>query len=307
MHRLRRVVVVVPWVDHERGVSQRPELSRLARHGVTVGISPTGIGELWPEVGSEDGLRSRQGAQGVPDPRPRDRRRTARLPRLGQHVAEAPQGDRCDDRVPRELLRADQPQLVPARRRGDRRLRRCPPRRRPPDQRTICRRGDLHQERHRVDEPDFSLVGRRQPRRGRRRRAHPHGAPRQHRSVADAARRTWHRDPMGAAHRRRPARPHRPRPAPRRRQGVLVHGDEQRARHAATGRRNCAPPPTTPERSPSSTPASTSRTTPPTSRRGMPTSSRSPATRCAGRPASACCGAAWNCSTRCRRSSVAAT
>ena len=79
-------------------------------------------------------------------------------------------------------------------------------------------------------------MGRRQPRCRRRRRAHPHGAPRQHRPVADVARRAWHRDPLGAAHLRRPARPHRPRPAPRRGQGVLVHRDEQRARHTPARR-----------------------------------------------------------------------
>ena len=36
--------------------------------------------------------------------------------------------------------------------------------------------------------------------------------------------------------RRRPARPHRPRRAARRRQGVRLHGDEQRARHDQPGR-----------------------------------------------------------------------
>ena len=83
--------------------------------------------------------------------------------------------------------------------------------------------------------------------------------------------------------------------------------DEQRARHAATRSPSSPPPPTTPAPSPSSTPASTCPTTSPTCRRGTPTSPPSPATRCAVRRASACCGAGPNCSTPCRRSSAAAT
>jgi cysteine desulfurase / selenocysteine lyase len=53
----------------------------------------------------------------------------------------------------------------------------------------------------------------------RRRRAHPDGAPRQHRAVAHARRRAGHRAALDPAHRRRPARPHRPRPPARRREG----------------------------------------------------------------------------------------
>ena len=89
-------------------------------------------------------------------------------------------------------------------------------------QRAEGRRGDLHQERHRGAQPGRVQSG-----------AAPtcsdgdvvvltaHGAPRQHRAVAHARRRARHRAALGAAHRRRPARPHRsPTPA-RRRQGVL--------------------------------------------------------------------------------------
>ena len=64
-----------------------------------------------------------------------------------------------------------------------------------------------------------AVVGRRQPRRRRRRRAHPHGAPRQHRARGRCSPPSRHRAALGAAHRRRPARPHRPRPTARRRQG----------------------------------------------------------------------------------------
>ena len=138
-------------------------------------------------------------------------------------------------------------------------------------------------------------------------RAHAHGAPRQHRAVAHARLRARHRAAVGAAHARRPARPHRPRRAARRRQGVRVHGDEQRARHDHA-------------RSPQLCKAAhdagaiaivdACQYVPHNVtdvRRGTPTSSPSRATRCAGRPASGCCGARRSCSTRCRRSSAAAT
>jgi cysteine desulfurase/selenocysteine lyase len=63
-------------------------------------------------------------------------------------------------------------------------------------------------------------VGRRQPRPGRRRGAHPDGAPRQHRAVASSRPRRASRS-AGSRSPRRPARPHRPRPAARRREGVF--------------------------------------------------------------------------------------
>ena len=50
----------------------------------------------------------------------------------------------------------------------------------------------------------------------RRRRAHRHGAPRQHRPVAHAGRGAGHRAALDPHRRRLPARPLRPRPAPRR-------------------------------------------------------------------------------------------
>ena len=97
------------------------------------------------------------------------------------------------------------------------------------------------------------------------------------------------------------------RTAARRRQGGVVHGDEQRARHDHTGR---AVLPTRPRRRSAGDrrrlPVRAAQR-PPMCRRGTPTSSRSPATRCAARPASGCCGGSWTCSTRSRRSSVAAT
>ena len=95
--------------------------------------------------------------------------------------------------------------------------------------------------------------------------------------------------------------------AARRRQGLRLHGDEQRARHDHAGRRALRRRPRRRGARRSSTPASTCPTTPPTCRRGTPTSSRSPATRCAGRRASAPCGAGPSCSTPLRRSSAAAT
>ena len=83
-------------------------------------------------------------------------------------------------------------------------------------------------------------------RRGRRRAAHAHGAPRQHRALAHARPDEGDRAALGAADRRRPARPHRSRSTCSTAHGVLVHGDEQRARHDQPGRQARAPPPTTP-------------------------------------------------------------
>ena len=67
---------------------------------------------------------------------------------------------------------------------------------------------------------------------GRRRRAHRARAPRQHRAVAPAPRRAGHRAPLDPGAVRRPPRPHRPRPARRRRQGRGLRGHVERARHA---------------------------------------------------------------------------
>ena len=118
------------------------------------------------------------------------------------------------------VVRADQPQLLPPRRRGHRRLRARPPVGRPLHQRAERRRGRVHQERHRVDQPRRPDWGRPNLQRRRRRRPHRDGAPRQHRALAHAGGRARHRDPLDAPHRRRPTRHDRPRPAARRRQGV---------------------------------------------------------------------------------------
>ena len=77
---------------------------------------------------------------------------------------------------------------------------------------------------------------------GRRRgRAHPDGAPRQHRALAPARRRPGHRAALGPAHGGRATRPHRPGPPARRGQGVRLLGHVERAGHhqpgAAPGRR----------------------------------------------------------------------
>ena len=238
-----------------------------------------------------------------------DRRRADRLPRLGQHVAEAAVGHRRDDTLHGDVVRTDQPQRLPPRRRGHRRLRGRPQPRSPASStpraptRSIftknatealnlvaysrgaaptCSAGDVvvltHMEHHANIVPWHMLAAER----GIELRWVPLTADGQL-DLTDLDR------------------------AARRRQGVRVHGDEQRARHASRRCASCATRPTPPARWPSSTPASTCRTTSPTCRPGTPTSSRSAATRCAGRRASACCGAATSCSTRCRRSSAAAT
>ena len=55
----------------------------------------------------------------------------------------------------------------------------------------------LHQERHRGPQPRRPVLGPGQPARGRRRGAHPDGAPRQHRAVAHPRRRAGHRAALG--------------------------------------------------------------------------------------------------------------
>ena len=120
-------------------------------------------------------------------------------------------------------VRADQPQRLPAGRGVDRRLRgrsrqgRAASSTPPPTDEVVFTKNAT--EALNLVAP---LLGPGQPARRRRRRAHPHGAPRQHRAVAHARRRAGHRAALGPAHRRRPARPHRPRPAARRRQGLLA-------------------------------------------------------------------------------------
>jgi hypothetical protein len=109
------------------------------------------------------GIRSRHGAQGVPDPRPSDRRQAAGVPRLREHLAEASPGDPRDVGVPRTVIRADQPQLLPTRRRSDRGVRGRPSRHRTADQCPVGRRGRVHQERDRVDEPHCIGMGQGQP------------------------------------------------------------------------------------------------------------------------------------------------
>ena len=74
----------------------------------------------------------------------------------------------------------------------------------------------------------------------RRRRAHPDGAPRQHRALAPARRRAGHRAALGAAHGRRATRPHRSGPPARRRQGVRLLGHVERARAPSTRSRHLA-------------------------------------------------------------------
>ena len=142
--------------------------------------------------------------------------------------------------------------------------------------------------------------------RGRRHRAHAHGAPRQRRAVAHARRRARRRAALDPAHRRLPPRPHRPR---RSCSTAPSSSRSPRCRTCSAPSTTSArspTPPTPPARSCSSTRARPCRTSPSTCRRGTPTSSRSPRTRCAARPASARCGPAASCSRRCRRSSAAA-
>ena len=137
---------------------------------------------------------------------------------------------------------------------GDRQIRGGAGDRPPLHQRPLHRRGDLHPQRHRSDQPRRLLLRRLGDRRGRRDRALHHGAPFQHRAVELPAREAGSGDQMGAGRRRRhlphrgireaarPAHedggdhPHVERARHRRPgEGGLPH--RPRARHSGAGRR----------------------------------------------------------------------
>ena len=102
-------------------------------------------------------------------------RQAARLPRLGRHLAEA--APWCSTRWTHyyETINANVHRGVYAHRRGGHRRPRGAPGPRSPRfiERPLADRDRLHQERHRGAQPRRAVVGPGQPRRGRRRRAHP--------------------------------------------------------------------------------------------------------------------------------------
>ncbi len=226
------------------------------------------------------------------------------------NTSQKPQrGHRRDERVHGALVRADQPQRISARRP------RPPTRSRAPAPRCatfINARRDHEVVFTKNATESLNLVaycvGPGQPRGGRRRRAHRRWSttPTSCRGTCSCRRRASScggcRSPPTASS-TSPTLPQLLDGA----KAFCVHGDEQRARHHHPGAAAVPRRARRRARSPSSTAASTCRTTSPTCRRGAPTSSRSAATSCAARRASACCGVARNCSTRCRRSSAAAT
>ena len=147
------------------------------------------------------------------------------------------------------------------------------------------RRDRVHQERDRGDQPRRLHVGPRQPARGRRRSCSPRWS-----TTPTSCRGTCSRPSAASScagsriDRRLPARPHRPRPAARRRQarsrvtamsnvlGTL--NDIRPARRRRPRRRRARARRRVPVRAPRSRP---------TCRPGTPTSSPSPATRCSAR------------------------
>ena len=83
--------------------------TRSRAHPRSTAASSTAAGSSWPSDSSERATRHggdlmavnarprrRPHQEGLPDPRPRDQRQAARLPRLGGDVAEAPLGARRD-------------------------------------------------------------------------------------------------------------------------------------------------------------------------------------------------------------------
>ena len=230
--------------------------------------------------------------EGLPDPRARGARPAPRLPRLGQHVAEAAGRARRHGALLRAVQRQRAPRHLPHRRGGHRRPRGRPGQGRPLHRRAALPRGRVHQERHRGAQPRGQGVGPGQPAGRRRRRAHRARAPRQHRPVAPARTTSWASSCAGS------------------RSGPTATSTSPTSTGWSTaprsspfaamsnvlgtllpGRPAGATPPTTPAPSRWSTPASTCPTWPPTCRPGAPTSPPSPATRCAAPPASACSGA----------------
>ena len=203
------------------------------------------------------------------------------------HARQKPRrGHRRDDALLRDVLRADPPQRLPARRRGHRGLRGGPRQGRP-----------LHQRPPAPHEVVFTknatealnLVaqswGRANLRDGRRRGAHPDGAPRQHRAVADAGRRAGHRAALGA---RSPPTASSTSPTSTAlldgAKAFCVHGHVERARHASRPVRRLADAAHAAgarrrrRRLPVRAPHRHRR-----AGHGAPTSSPSPPTRCAGR------------------------
>ncbi len=136
-----------------------------------------------------------------------------------------------------------------------------------------------------------------------------HGAPLQHRALADAARRAWHRAARRADHRCGRARHGGARGAARgwpRRPG-RHHPYVERARHLHAGRAHRRDSRTRTARKCCSTARRRWCIAASTCRRWTPISTSSPATSSTARPASACCGRGANCWRRCRRSWAAAT
>ena len=107
-----------------------------------------------------------------------------------------------------------------------------------PVERARDARNRLRARRDGSDQPGGAELRPHLPLGGRRGAHHPHGASRQHRAVADAARRKGHRAESGADRRCGRTRPGRVRPADRPAHEA-DRGDacRQRARHRAAGRR----------------------------------------------------------------------
>ncbi len=251
--------------------------------------------------------RPERHARGLSRPAPRVRRPAGRLPGLVGDLAHPRAGRRRDGRLLPLLSLLGPPRRLPARGRGDRRVRGGARADRPLA--GIERRGDdLHRQRHRVDQPGRLHVG--APERLTRRpdRAHRGRAPLQRRPLAAAGGRRRRRARLRADRRRRaPRRAVADRAARARTQAARARPHLQCARHDQPGRRDHRARPrgrcgrrssTAPRRSPRSRSTCT---------RSTPTSTPGPATSSTARPASACCTAAASCWRRCRRSWAAGT
>ena len=184
--------------------------------------------------------------------------------------------DAMDRLLPR-LLRQHPPRRVHDRRGGDRRVR-GGPRARSRASSTRAARDEIVfvAQRDRGDQPRRVLVGTRQPARGRRDRAHAHGAPRQRRAVAHARRRARRRAALDPAHRRLPPRPHATSTSCSTAPSCSRSARCRTCSARSTTSARSPTPPTPPAPTCSSTPARPCRTSRSTCRPGTPTSSPSP-------------------------------
>ncbi len=153
-------------------------------------------------AGRARALRRRASAARLSDPAADRARQAARLPRQCGDQSEAPGGDRFADALLHGVQRQHSPRHPPPERGGDACVRACPLARAWLHQRRGGSRDRLRARHHRGHQPRRPQLRTRLRQAGRRNRHHGHGAPFEHRAVADP-RRADRRAPARRADRRR--------------------------------------------------------------------------------------------------------